>query len=139
MSKLSTTKKEVEEIYEFIKELEQNNQHVEVKKFLDTVDFPTIWQQLLHHAMMHRNCPVTKRIIIHLINSGVVQRDEIVEKVSEVAYDVSFEFSKKVKLYMRSDEFNSVQQDHSRVMAAAQNQLIGRLGQPFSKREPVSR
>jgi hypothetical protein len=122
---------EIERVYGYTKDLVMNGHMSEVKNFLHNSNFAIIWEPLLHHAMIQQNCPVTKRILIQLINSKILEPDEIQMRVSKIDHAVSLDFQKRVRDYLKSDEFEAAFENHSNVRMTAENQLKHRLGLPF--------
>ncbi len=117
-------------IYEEAKLLLQQKNFREARKYLQTQDFQQIWSNLLQHAMLKHNCPITKLVIGEVIKSRFQTPTEIQLIVSQAdrAAEIDFNFGKRLDNYVNSQEFDAKYKAYQEVRAAAANGLRGGLG-----------
>lgn len=119
---------EIEIIYETIKSLVRRSEIKSARHFLRENKFSENWEQLLHHSMVRRNCPVTKLIVVEIANSRFLTPDEICRKISVVDHQITLAFAKRVKDYIGSDEFDKEFQKYENVRRTAASQMQYRIG-----------
>jgi hypothetical protein len=124
-----------EEAYEAIKDTLQNakealfnGHYAKAEIFLSPAYFPRIWEGLLHHSMVKKNCPVTKLIIVHLIRSKILAKKDLALKVSKVDHEVQKEFSRRITDFVKSDEVDKQIAETKKVREVVITQLRFQAG-----------
>ncbi|HMQ01842.1 MAG TPA: hypothetical protein PKD79_02100 [Candidatus Doudnabacteria bacterium] len=114
---------DVEKIYQDLRDLLLEKDVRGARKYLSGLKFREVWDKVLHHAMKKRNCPVTKLIIVHAANRGIVSREEIQKRVSIIDHEIQKSFSSRIRDYLDSGDFTKALEEYSAVRFTAGSQL----------------
>lgn len=118
-------------IYEDLKALLQDGHTKEARLFLDTFDFSGNWDQLLHHSMLKRNCPVSKLIVIQVAQRRLLTKEQIQMRVSQVDHEIQKDFMNRLGDYIKSAEFDQKLEEYQNVRQTVGHHLKTNLGVPL--------
>lgn len=123
---------EIVRIYDGVKRLSGQINKTRVRDFVLENNFADKWKDLLHYAMVKKDCETTILVINLVVSLGVLKtRDDMVLEISEVAHGVTLAFTQKVDKYLKSDKFDQKWREHNKVLSVAKGRLKAHTGKQF--------
>lgn len=113
--------------YTKLRNLLLSGQKIEAERLFDSM-LKMPWQDLLHYAMIRRNCPVSILIMKRVIAKERLTRKELHEDVSRISQGVSRDFAERISKKIDSDQFDVEFERYSRVQKVVHTQLRSRTG-----------
>ena len=99
--------------------------------YLSKEEFPKIWEELLYFAMVRKNCHVSKLVMVQLIQSKILTRDELALKVSIVDHKMQRVFLEEIREYAKSGKIDEEINRLHRVRNVVHQQLTSQAGVTF--------
>jgi hypothetical protein len=85
------------------------------ERFLD-MNMIDGWRDLLHHAMVQKNCKVTKFVIFLTSKHGNMHKEVLRVEVSKLLHGVTVDFANRLQKYMAEGKFDENWEDEDKSM-----------------------
>lgn len=127
----SVNDESIEEIYEQLKLRLQDGRKQDALLYLHTINFAEVWDRLLHHSMKHRNCPVSKLIVVQIANRKLLTREQIQKRISQVDHEIQKEFMARLSNFAKSPEFERQLEEYNAVRHTVGRTMQAAIGTPL--------
>lgn len=114
--------------YVLLRNLLKSGQIIQAQRLFTDEDWSGMWQNLLHYAMLRRNCQVSVLIIKSAIRIERLTEYELVEIISKIDHDVSKDFAQRIRDSIQTGRFEEEFVKYSKVRTTVSKQVASRIG-----------